>query len=132
MTQKIAEEFINALRHLESTSDADPIAALFDADCEVGNVIASEDFHGPERARDFWRRYQDNFGEVRSDFRNRIVTDNRIALEWISEGKSKTGKDVKYEGVSILETDGDKITRFYAYFDSGKLGHQIVEHGHVR
>jgi hypothetical protein len=28
--------------------------------------------------------------------------------------------------VSILETDGDKITRFHAYFNPNKLGKQIV------
>jgi len=37
---------------------------------------------------------------------------------------------VKYDGVSILETDGERITRFRAYFDAGALGRQLEGRAH--
>ncbi len=40
---------------------------------------------------------------------------------------SSEGHDFEYEGVSILEVDADKITRFHAYFNPTKLGKQIVD-----
>ncbi|MDD5495162.1 MAG: nuclear transport factor 2 family protein [Dehalococcoidia bacterium] len=122
---KLAEQFIAALTQLETAGNSQPMVALFADNCEIGNVVAPDPVAGIPRAREFWRHYRDTFVEVRSRFRNQIVSDNRIALEWITEGKSKQGNQVTYEGVSILETDGKHITRFYAYFDAGKLGQQM-------
>ncbi len=127
MAQKTARNFVAALTELESARDVESIVALFADDCEIGNVAAAENFRGRDGARQFWTNYRDTFGDVCSIFHNEIVSDGSIALEWTTEGKSKNGKMVKYEGVSILETDGGKITRFHAYFDPNKLGQQINE-----
>ena len=79
------------------------------------------------RAREFWsEKYRDTFGEMKSTFRNVFAAGDRAALEWTTEGTSADGTSVSYEGVSIIETDGKRITRFCAYFDSGKLGRQIM------
>jgi hypothetical protein len=45
----------------------------------------------------------------------------------VTKGSSKNGHAVEYEGVSVLEIEGDKIKRFYAYFDPRKLGRQIED-----
>ena len=78
-----------------------------------------------EGAREFRTKYRETFGEVRSTFRNRIVTPDRAALEWTTEGTTANGAPFSYEGVSILEIEGDLITRFRAYFDPEVLGRQI-------
>jgi SnoaL-like domain len=122
---KLNEKFIAALNKLESTGEIEPIVALFTDQCEVSNVLNFDESRGVSRARDFWSHYRDTFDEVHSRFRNQIISDNRIALEWITEGSNKDGGKVTYEGVSILETDKEKITRFFAYFDAKKLGQQI-------
>ena len=46
-----------------------------------------------------------------------------VANDWLE----KNGHEISYEGVSILEVEGDKISRFFAYFDPRKLGKQIEE-----
>ena len=127
MARTIAENFIGALADLESDSDIEKIVALFAENCQVGNVVAGENFHGTEGAHDFWTNYRDTFGEVTSVYKNKIFTDNRAALEWTTEGKNKDGQKIKYEGTSILEIEGEKITRFYAYFDPMKIGKQITK-----
>ncbi len=120
-----ADRFTDALGRLEKERDVEPITMLFDTNAEVGNVIAPEKFHGPEGARDFWIKYRNTFESLRSTFRNRILGDGRIALEWTTEGTSGDGNRVEYEGVSILEVQGGKITRFRAYFDAGSLARQM-------
>jgi limonene-1,2-epoxide hydrolase len=125
--QPIAERFIAALERLEQDRDLDPLVALHADGCDVGNVNAPDRFHGPEGARRFWGEYRDTFGELRSEFRNVIAADGRVALEWTTSGTSADGKPLAYDGVSILEADGDKLTRFHAYFDPGKLGRQMTE-----
>ncbi|HEX8635651.1 MAG TPA: nuclear transport factor 2 family protein [Pyrinomonadaceae bacterium] len=125
MAANIAEQFIEALRGLEENRDLETMVALYAESSEVGNVNAPEKFTGQAGAREFWTKYRDTFGEVRSTFRNRIINDTRAALEWTTEGTTAGGAPFNYEGVSILEIEGDRITRFRAYFDPEALGRQI-------
>lgn len=124
MAAETAKKFIDALHKLEAERDLDTIASLFDERAEVSNVLTED---RPMSARDFWSSYRDNFDTIGSKFRNEIITEDRAALEWVSEGTSSDGNQFKYSGVSILEITGDKITRFEAYFDPNNLGNQIVD-----
>ena len=125
MSEQIAHRFIKALDHLESDRDTDPIVATFAEDCDVGNVLAPEQFHGLDGARKFWTEYREAFADVRSSFRNVVATDGRAALEWTTEGTSPAGEPFRYDGVSILEIEDDRVTRFRAYFDPASLGRQL-------
>ena len=132
MTEQTANRFIEALGRLEAERDLEPVVQLFAPECEVGNVVSPEKFRGLEGAREFWgAKYRDTFGEVRSTFRNVFVNDGGAVLEWTTEGTANDGTPVKYDGVSILEIDGDEITRFRAYFDAGQLGRQLTGKAHV-
>ena len=124
MAAETAKKFIDALHKLESDRDLETIVALFDESAEVSNVLTED---RPMNAREFWSGYRDNFDTIQSKFRNEIITDDRAALEWTSEGKSSEGKEFKYDGVSVLEISGEKISRFCAYFDPNNLGQQIVD-----
>ena len=133
MSEQIAQRFVEALGRLEAERELESIVGLFAAEAEVGNVVSPEKFRGPEGAREFWgAKYRDTFGEVRSAFRNVFATGDRAVLEWTTEGTAKDGTPVKYDGVSILETDGERITRFRAYFDAGDLGRQLEGKAHGR
>lgn len=127
MSENTAEKFIESLNELESSENADNIASLFAENSEIGNSTLTESFNGTEGAKHFWTNYRKTFGEVKSTFKNKVISDNVSALEWTTTGTSAEGSKINYSGVSILETDGDKITRFFAYFNPSDLGHQIVE-----
>ncbi|MDQ4122448.1 MAG: nuclear transport factor 2 family protein [Acidobacteriota bacterium] len=127
MSQQLAENFINALHKLEETSDPQEIASLYAENAEIVNVVSPKNFTGAEGAREFWTRYRETFGEMRSEFRNKIVAENRAALEWTTQGTSKDNHEITYSGVTILEFDGDKISRSCAYFNSHDLGRQIEQ-----
>ncbi len=126
MPGEVTEKFIEALRRLESERELEPIVSLFADDCELGNVVTAESFHGREGARQFWTSYRDTFGEMESKFRNKLVTERGAALEWVTEATGQDGRPVTYEGVSILEVEGERIRRFKAYFDPAKLGRQVA------
>jgi ketosteroid isomerase-like protein len=127
MSKEIAEKFVGALGGLEAGRDLESIVSLFADDCEVGNVVTPEPFRGREGAREFWgAKYRDTFGEVRSTFRNVFASENFAALEWTTEGTANDGTPIRYDGVSLLEIDGERIRRFRAYFDAGALGRQLM------
>jgi ketosteroid isomerase-like protein len=123
MAENTTKKFIEALHKLEAERDLETIVSLFSEDSEVGNVVTDDADIG---AREFWANYRDSFDEVRSTFKNEIITDKTSALEWTTTGTAGNGNDFEYDGVSILEIEGDRITRFHAYFDANKLGKQIA------
>ena len=126
--QRTTEQFIGALAALERDRDLESITAMFGPACEIGNLITSRHFSGPQGAREFWKAYRATFGEVESEFRNVVVGNGSAALEWTTSGTSVQGEPIMYSGVSILEYTEGRISRFWAYFDPGALGRQI-EHG---
>lgn len=126
MSERVAESFKEALWKVEEDRDVEPMLDVLSDDCEVGNVAVPETFHGHDGAREFWTQYRQTFDEMKSSFRNIFAADGRAALEWTTEA-TENGDEVSYEGVTILEIDGDKVTRFMAYFDPAHLSRQVVD-----
>src|ERR1043165_7518197 len=133
MSEQTANRFIEALGKLEAGRELEEIVRLFAPDAEVGNVVSPEKFRGQEGAREFWgAKYRDTFGEVRSTFRNVFAGEGHAVLEWTTEGTANDGTPIRYDGVSLLETDGESVRRFRAYFDAGALGRQLTAKAHGR
>jgi ketosteroid isomerase-like protein len=126
MSREVADNFVAALWELEENEDVEPLVEIHTEDCEVGNVSVPETFNGHEGMREFWTSYRSTFGEMKSEFRNVIATEEGAALEWTTTGTSN-GDSVSYDGVSVLEIEGDKVRRFMAYFDTRHLTRQVVD-----
>ena len=126
MSKEVADNFVAALRKLEEEEDVELLVEIHTDDCEVGNVSVPGTFRGHEGLREFWTSYRSTFGEMKSEFRNVFAAEGGAALEWTTEGTSN-GERVSYDGVSILEFEGDKVRRFMAYFDTRDLARQVVD-----
>lgn len=111
------ERFIAALREAEDTHSADPLLGIFDERAELWSVARPTVQRGTDGARQFWTDYLDAFESVRSEFTNVVAADQHVALEWRSEGRLPDGKPLTYNGVSLLDLDGDRIVRFRTYYD---------------
>lgn len=127
MSMERAQRFVDALGVLEERGDMEPLISLFSDDAQVSNVASHRVFSGREGARVFWTEYKGTLAQVRSTFRNMIEAGDKVALEWESQGTAHNGAAVAYEGVSIIEWDGERIRRFYAYFDPHALGLELRE-----
>ena len=127
MSEEVASKFIEALRTLEDTKDAEPLASLYTDEAAVGNLIAPDGFRGQEGAREFWAEYRGTFDAAKSTFRNVIAGEGTAALEWTTEGTSFEGRPFRYAGVTILEIEAGRVSRSSAYFDPTALGRQIKE-----
>ncbi len=126
MSKEVTDDFIEALRKLEEHRDVEALVEIHTDDCEVGNVSVPETFRGHDGLREFWTEYRKTFGEMESTFRNVFATGEGAALEWTTEGAS-SGDAVSYDGVSILEFEGEMVSRFMAYFDTRRLTRQVVD-----
>ena len=127
MSEQLTNNFIEALRILEEKRDVELMATLYSEAAKIGNVIAPDQFTGQQGARNFWTEYRGAFESAKSSFRNVIIGDERAALEWTTEGTSFDGKPFQYAGVTLLEFEGNQISRSSAYFDPSALGRQMQE-----
>ena len=127
MSKQLTNEFLSGLKTLEESKDTEPLTRLYSVDASIGNVIAPDQFHGPQGAEKFWKEYRSVFETVKSEFRNIIIVSERAALEWTTEGTSLDGKPMHYAGVTLLEMNGGKITRSCAYFNPRTLGSQMTD-----
>jgi ketosteroid isomerase-like protein len=116
----ISKTFIDALGRLEANHEVEAIAGLFTADAEIANPLVQYEDGGAEAAKTFWTQYRAAFEEIRSEFRTVTEKDGVAFLEWTSKG-SMDGQAFTYEGVSVLESEGEKIKAFRTYFDTRHL-----------
>jgi ketosteroid isomerase-like protein len=118
MTSKIAEGFMKTLQQVENTGDVEPLVAMFTEDAELINLAMIEPLKGRDGARRFWQKYLSVFEGIHSKFINVVEGDRTAVMEWISEGTLSNGESVHYRGVSIIEIDSDRVSRFRTYYDS--------------
>ncbi len=126
VSKEVADQFVEALRTLEADRDVEALVEIHTEDCDIGNVAVPKTFSGHDGLREFWTSYRDTFGEMKSEFRNVFADDaGHAALEWNTTGDAN-GNDVSYDGVSLLEIQDGKVSRFRAYFDPRTVNEQVV------
>ncbi len=126
MATERVQRFVDALAKLEESGEVEPLVSLFGDDARVSNAASQRVFSGRDGARQFWKEYKGTLARVKSTFRNMIESADRVALEWETQGTAHNGAAVSYEGVSIIEWDGEQIRRFYAYFNPDLLGREMA------
>ena len=57
----------------------------------------------------------------RTTFSDVVEGGDRAALEWTSEGSLVDGRPLTYRGVTVVDFDGDTITRLSTYYDSAQF-----------
>lgn len=111
--------FADALQHLEQARDVDGfVESMFAGGVELRRPETDQVEHGHDGARRFWQQYVDQFEQIRSEF-TRVVEADTGVLEWTSSGRLRTGAEISYRGVSLLDVDADgRVTRFATYYDT--------------
>ncbi len=114
-----AQDFAAALQSLEQTQDLDAFLDVFADDVQLVRPEPGGEEQGRDGARRFWQAYLDQFETISSEF-GRVVDADRLGeLEWVSEGRLRTGRNITYAGCSLLEhDDAGKVARFATYYDT--------------
>lgn len=126
----IVNEFMKRLQDAERTRDTKRLSELFAEDAELLNLTRpishtkqSDPTSSPPSIpsfppQQFWSQYLHAFSNIQSHF-TEVMDDGRTAvLEWHSSGQLPTELPIEYNGVSILEYENGRITRFRTYYDS--------------
>jgi ketosteroid isomerase-like protein len=130
MAKPTADEFIAALRQNEDHGNVDALAALYADDAKTSNPTDRTPHEGADGARRFWEAYRKSFHTIHSRFHTILEGEDKAMLEWTSDCETAAGVKTSYDGVSVFETRGGKITRFTAYFDPMDLNASHTESKH--
>jgi SnoaL-like domain len=113
-----ADRFAEALRETERSGDPAALVSQF-ADAAELRRPELDKAHGPSSApEEFWKSYLAQFSQVSTEFTH-VAEEGALAiLEWTSTGTLEAGRDIEYQGVSLLAFDGDAVSRFSTYYDT--------------
>lgn len=94
-------------------------AALFDDDAVTQRLDARGERRG--EVEQFWKEYRDQFTSISTSFYDVVEGGDRVALEWTSDATLTDGRPLQYRGVTVLDLDGNKISKLRTYYDSAQF-----------
>lgn len=121
--------FTHTLQAMEETGNIDALVALFADNAELINLAMLEPLKGKDGAHRFWSKYLSVFELIHSEFTNIVEDGETAVLEWVSKGTLSTSESLTYRGVSILEFQHGKVSRFRTYYDSATFLPQGAKQG---
>jgi ketosteroid isomerase-like protein len=114
-----ARGFADALQTFEKDGDAAAFAALFTADAVTQRLDARGERRG--EVEQFWQEYRDQFDSISTTFYDVVEGSDRAALEWTSDATLTDGRPITYRGVTVIDLDGDKVSKLRTYYDSAQF-----------
>ena len=114
-----ARTFADALQTFEKDGDVAAFAALFDDDAVTQRLDARGERRG--EVEQFWKEYRDQFSSISTSFSDVVEGGSRVALEWTSDATLTDGRPLQYRGVTVLDLDGNKISKLRTYYDSAQF-----------
>jgi len=114
-----ARSFADALQTFEKDGDAVAFAALFADDAVTQRLDARGERRG--EVEQFWQEYRAQFDSISTTFYDVVEGGDRVALEWASDATLIDGRPLQYRGVTIVDLDGDKISKLRTYYDSAQF-----------
>jgi ketosteroid isomerase-like protein len=121
MASEMAERFMRTLQEMEQSGDTRAMVDLFDDQAELHRLTGDSNAAGRDGAQKFWQEYLTAFQQIRSRFTHVIESDGTAVMEWVSRAEPETAEPFEYEGVSIIEVNNGKVTRFRTYYDSARF-----------
>ena len=115
-----AQRFATQLDELEASGDVERfVTSLFADDAQLVRPEAQQQLQGERGARAFWQQYLAHFDTISSELDRLVDTGELSVLEWRSNRRLRTGSEITYRGVSILDFDKNgRVRRFATYYDT--------------
>jgi len=121
MSDQLGDQFAAKLQELERTRDPQALITIFSDDVELKRAPQNREYRGLDGAREFWAEYLRMFKQVETTFDAVTESDGRAALEWHSTCTLENGAQVSYQGCTVIERAGDRVSRLRTYYDSAAV-----------
>ena len=114
-----AQAFATGLQTFEKDGDVAAFAALFADDAVTQRFDARGERSG--EVAQFWQEYHAQFQSISTTFYDVVEGGDRFALEWTSDATLTDGRPLQYRGVTVIDLNGDKISKLSTYYDSAQF-----------
>lgn len=106
--------------------DAEAFANSFAEDGTTYDPVGSAGVTGRDALREFFNSICKNFKSLSLTEDSIFVAGDSAAVKWTGTGTSTNGKDVKFEGIDVLEVNADgKIRTVRAYWNPAEMIAQL-------
>jgi len=106
--------------------DADAFANTFAEDGTTFDPVGTPGITGHAAIREFLQNICKGFKSVGLTEDYVFVAGNGAAVKWTGQGVSASGKEVKFEGVDVIEVNEDgKIQTVHAYWNPAEMIAQL-------
>jgi steroid Delta-isomerase len=106
--------------------DIPAIVGTFAEDAETYDPVGTPANRGHQKIEEFFQTVTVPFKEVGLTEDQVFIAGNSAAVKWTGRGVSKDGRNVKFEGIDIIEVnENGKIQRLYAYWNPAEMVAQL-------
>jgi steroid delta-isomerase len=106
--------------------DAEAFANCFAEDGTTHDPVGTPGITGREGLREFFASICKNFKSVGLTEDAVFVAGNGAAVKWTGKGTSNNGREVKFEGIDVIEVNADgKIQTVHAYWNPAEMIAQL-------
>src|SRR5213078_2897587 len=106
--------------------DADAFANSFAEDGTTCDPMGAPPIVGRAGLREFFESICKNFKSVGLTEDSVFVAGNGAAVKWTGTGKSNSGREVRFEGIDVIEVnEAGKIQTVHAYWNPAEMIAQL-------
>ena len=106
--------------------DAEAFANCFAEDGATHDPVGTPAITGRAGLREFFESICKNFKSVGLTEDAVFVAGNGAAVKWTGTGKSNSGREVRFEGIDLIEVnEAGKIQNLYAYWNPAEMIAQL-------
>ena len=106
--------------------DADAFANSFAEDGTTFDPVGTPAVTGRDGLREFFQSICKNFKTVGLTEDHVFVAGNGAAVKWTGKGTSNNGREVRFEGIDVIEVNEDgKIQTVHAYWTPAEMIAQL-------
>ena len=106
--------------------DPEAFANSFAEDGSTRDPVGTPPVTGRNAIRDFLTSICQNFKTVSLDEDSIFIAGNGAAVKWSGKGTSANGREVRFEGIDVIEVNSDgKIQNVWAYWNPAEMIAQL-------
>ncbi|HEX3084280.1 MAG TPA: SgcJ/EcaC family oxidoreductase [Pyrinomonadaceae bacterium] len=119
---RVVRNYFLAIRAM----DPEAFANCFAEDGTTHDPVGTPGITGREGLREFFASICKNFKSVGLTEDAVFVAGNGAAVKWTGKGTSNSGREVRFEGIDVIEVNEDgKIQTVHAYWNPAEMIAQL-------
>ena len=119
---RVVRNYFLAIRAM----DAEAFANLFAENGTTYDPVGTPGITGREALREFLASICKNFKSVGLTEDAVFIAGNGAAVKWTGKGTSNSGREVRFEGIDVIEVNEDgKIQTVHAYWNPAEMNAQL-------